>query len=104
MAAVKADVRGRVIEPPIRRRSGQSKRNLHGERAVFTRQHGRTAYRGSVRNRSAKAAKGHPLAGLWQSLPGMRRSSRPSVRAYANAQMAGFPAGLVWDEIAGTDL
>jgi hypothetical protein len=102
MRAARGDVRGREIEP--NRRRGQSSRDISGQRAMFTQPHGRTTYRGSTRHRDTQVRAGHPLAGLWQSLRGMRRSHRPDVRAYAREKLGGKTHVQVWlDEMAGID-
>jgi hypothetical protein len=101
-----ADVTGQPIPTLPRRRTGQSKRNIHGNRALFTNGHNqRLTYRGTTRSRDTKAMPGHPLAGLWPTgLRGMLRSYRPEVRAYAAAKLGGYP-GPVWiDELAEVEL
>jgi hypothetical protein len=98
MRAARGDVRGREIEPPIRRRRGQSRRNLHGKRALFTQR--RRLYRGTTRSRDTQVMPGHPLGGFWDRWMDAARSSKPRVRQLAHRQMARtYP---IFDEIAGT--
>jgi hypothetical protein len=96
MRAARGDVRGREIEPKKRRR-GQSKRNLAGQRALFTQRHGRVLYRGTTTSRDTQVMPGHPLSGLWHRWIDATRSSRPQVRRYAHRQMASaarrYPVG-----------
>lgn len=94
-----------VERPNLRRhRRGQSKRDIGGQRAMFTQRHGRVLYRGAIRHRDTQAMPGHALAGLWQSLRGMRRSHRPDMRAYAAVKLGGRTHTAVWlDEAVGVD-
>jgi len=103
MKAARADVIGHEV-PHIRRRRGQSSRDIGGRRAMFTQRHGRVLYRGSSRRRDTQVWPGHPLAGLWTSWTGMARSHRPDVRAYANAKRATFRDMGIVDEMAGVAL
>lgn len=107
MKAAHADVLGHEVQRPRRRRHGQSKRDISGQRAMFTQRHTyRTNYRGATRHCDTKAMPGHPLAGLWRSYGGMSRSCRPEARRQANTWgKHAFGGGVAWvDEMVGVEL
>jgi hypothetical protein len=100
MKAAHADVLGHEV-PRLRRTRGQSSRNLAGRRAMFTRSHARTTYRGASPHRDTQVWNGHPMNGLWTTWRGAQRSSKPAVRALAKAKLKLLPEGVFLDEMAG---